>query len=200
MSRTENVCFFSIDTTKPCYRRRYHRQLDYTGCCLYIYKIYDGDKFRFNSVASGQATRCSSRGVEKKHHKMNLAIITILLCAAFAVPSCSGNAQIERGIRRFLEQFRLNMPCGVPEHNIPVLAPLRIARNPVDIELGEFVYVYFAAILVGCYRNLSSLILPAVFAVIYSTFMLANWTRTWCAMSDSIWEHCDWTWSCSFHT
>lgn len=69
---------------------------------------------------------------------MKFAIITILLLAAFS--GCTGN-HIEQGIRRFLEQFRLDMQCGFPRLGVPVLAPFRRERLPVNIRLGEFAYV-----------------------------------------------------------
>lgn len=66
---------------------------------------------------------------------MKSAVLVLLLTAAVA--SSSGNI-IEDGIYRYLQQFRLDMECGFPDSGIPVLAPLRHALLPVNINLNEF--------------------------------------------------------------
>lgn len=66
---------------------------------------------------------------------MKSAVLLLLLAAAVA--STSGNI-IENSIYRYLQQFRLDMECGFPRSGIPVLAPLRHARLPVNINLNEF--------------------------------------------------------------
>lgn len=64
-----------------------------------------------------------------------------LLLLLFATVASSQNNVIENGIYRYLQQFRLDMECGFPQSGIPVLAPLRHARLPVNINLNEFAYV-----------------------------------------------------------
>lgn len=40
-------------------------------------------------------------------------------------------------IRKFIDNFRKTMPCGIPEWNFPILAPIRADNVEIDITLAD---------------------------------------------------------------